>query len=67
MAAISEFAEVVDGVDIVATFADDNSAVVIYDMHTTPFGMMRASEYLTLRDGLIQADNLVFDTGSLNK
>lgn len=62
LAAMSEFAQVVEGVDIVAALGDEEKAVVVYDMRTAPFGTMRAVDYLVIRDGKIQSDNLVFDT-----
>lgn len=68
LAAMSEFAQVVEGVegvegvDIVAALGDEEKAVVVHDMRTAPFGTMRAVDYLVIRDGKIQSDNLVFDT-----
>lgn len=62
LAAMSEFAQVVHGVDIVAAFGDGEKAVVVYDMRTAPFGTLRAVDYLVVRDGTIHYDNLVFDT-----
>lgn len=65
-AAMTEFAQSVESLDIVASFGDDNGgAVVIYDMQTTRFGTIRATDHLTIRNGKVQADSLLFDTHTL--
>ena len=67
LAAISEFAKAVQGVDVVAALGDDEKAVVVYDMKTAPFGTIRAVDYLVVRDGKIISDSLVFDTYEVRK
>ena len=67
LAAMSEFAHVVQGVDIVAALGDQEKAMVVYDMKTAPFGTIRAVDYLVVRDGKILSDTLVFDTYELRK
>jgi len=62
VAAIIGFAQAVDSVDIIAALGDETSAMIMYDMHTGPFGTLRTVDYLTLRDGAITSDFLVFDT-----
>jgi hypothetical protein len=34
----------------------------MYDMHTSPFGTVRAAEHYTIADGQTTRDHLVFDT-----
>lgn len=67
LTAMSEFAQVVQGVDIVAALGDQEQAVVVYDMKTAPFGTIRAVDHLVVRHGKIQSDTLVFDTYELRK
>lgn len=67
LAAMSEFAQVVQGVDIVAALGDQEKAVVVYDMKTAPFGTIRAVDYLVIHDRKILSDTLVFDTYELRK
>jgi hypothetical protein len=62
LAAVTEFAQVVDSLTLIASFGDDGAAMIMYDMHTGPFGTIRGVDYLTIPDGLIEAHALVFDT-----
>lgn len=64
-AAIGAFAEAVTGVEIIDAFGDDDRAVVVYDMHTGPFGSLRAVDHVTVRGGRITSDTVVFDTARL--
>ena len=63
--AVGQFAQVVTGVDIIAAHGDDERALVMYDMHTGPFGTIRVGELLAVRDGRITADRLAFDTHAI--
>jgi hypothetical protein len=65
LAAVGEFAQVVTGLDVLATLVDGDHVLVMYDMHTTPFGTIRAVDHLTLADGRITKDLLVFDPAAL--
>ena len=67
LAAMGEFAQVVNGVAIVAVVGDDERAMVVYDMETGPFGTLRAVDHIVVRDGRIVSDNLVFDTYEVRK
>lgn len=67
LAAAGEFNRSVTGVDIVAVLGDDRSALVMYDMHTVPFGTLRAADHLVVEDGKITADKLVFDTHAVRQ
>ncbi|MGH3585316.1 MAG: nuclear transport factor 2 family protein [Pseudonocardia sp.] len=62
LAAIGEFTQVVTGVTIRSVLGDDERAMIMYDMHTAPFGTLRAVDHLVVRDGRIASDTLVFDT-----
>ncbi|MFJ1457375.1 nuclear transport factor 2 family protein [Nocardia sp. N2S4-5] len=62
LAAVTDFAQAVTGVDIIDAFGDDERAVVVYDMHTGPFGTLRTVDHVVVRDGRIAADTVVFDT-----
>lgn len=64
-AAMGEFAQLVDGVTILAAMQDGGRACVVYDMATGPFGTLRAVDLLTVVAGKITDDVLVFDTGPL--
>jgi ketosteroid isomerase-like protein len=65
LAAVGEFAQVVTGLDVIAAMADGDQVLVMYDMHTGPFGTMRAADHLIVVEGRITRDLLVFDTASL--
>jgi hypothetical protein len=52
----------VTGVDMIAEFYGDDSAMLLYDVHTnTPAGAIRTAEYFTLSGGKIASTTLVFD------
>lgn len=63
--AMLEFSHAVTGVSVLAVAEDDAGALVMYDMHTGPFGTVRAAERYEFRDGLMTSDRLVFDTAPL--
>ncbi|BCK55988.1 nuclear transport factor 2 family protein [Nocardia wallacei] len=62
LAAITDFAQAVTGVDIIDAFGDDERAVVVYDMHTGPFGTLRTVDHVVVRHGRIASDTVIFDT-----
>ncbi|WP_169816190.1 nuclear transport factor 2 family protein [Nocardia miyunensis] len=64
-AAIGEFAAAVTGVDVLDAFGDDDRALVVYDMHTGPFGTLRTVDHITVRGSRIASDTVVFDTARL--
>lgn len=66
-AAIGEFAELVTGIDVVAAFGDEDSAVVCHDMHTGPFGTLRTVDHVTVRGSRVAADTIVYDTAQLSR
>lgn len=67
LAAVGEFAQVVDSVAIIAAFGSDAATMVLYDMHTAPFGTIRAVDYLTVTEERITNHQLVFDTYTVRK
>lgn len=66
-AAMSDFAALVTGIEILASAADGDDVLVLYDMHTRPYGTIRAAECYRFRDGLIAEDRLVFDSSPMRR
>ncbi|BDZ59356.1 nuclear transport factor 2 family protein [Barrientosiimonas endolithica] len=64
---MDQFAQAVEDITVLVVADDGDHVVVMYDMHTGPFGTIRAAEHYTIRDGHIVADVLVFDTASLHQ
>lgn len=64
-AAMADFSQAVDGIDVIASAADGDSVLVMYDMHTGPFGTIRAAERYRFEDDRIVSDQLVFDTAPM--
>ncbi|MGZ3581883.1 MAG: nuclear transport factor 2 family protein [Ktedonobacterales bacterium] len=62
MEALTRFANTVTGLKILAAFGDDQQALIMYEVTTAPFGPLPSAELLTIKDGKIQADRLIFDT-----
>jgi hypothetical protein len=50
------------GVEDRAALGDDQQAMVLYDLTTGPFGILRVTEHLAVRDGRIASSTLVFDS-----
>jgi hypothetical protein len=65
LAAMAEFAQLVTGVTVLAVMSDGNQTMIMYDMVTEPFGTLRAVDLLTVAQGRITDDVLVFDTAPL--
>lgn len=64
---IGPFAELVTDVTVIAAVGDDERAMVMYDMTTAPFGVLRAVDCVVVSDGKIKSDTLVFDTHEVRK
>ncbi len=64
---VAEFAQVVGSVDIITALGDDKTAMIMYDMHTGPFGTVRGVDNLAVANGLITSHKLVFDTYEVRK
>jgi len=65
--AVDQFAQALSRIEHIAVLGDDHSALIMYDMHTRPFGTLRAADYFEVRDGKITVEKLVFDTYEVRK
>ncbi len=64
-AAVARFGALAEHVDLIAQFGSGNQALLLYDMHTQPFGRFRVAEHFTVSGGLIQRIRHVHDTAVL--
>lgn len=64
-AAVASFGGLADQVDLLAQFGSGAEAMLLYDMHTQPFGTLRVAEHFTIDDGLISRIRHVHDTVAL--
>jgi len=64
-AAVASFGALAEHVDLLAEFGSSNQALLLYDMHTQPFGRFRVAEHFTVSSGLIQRIRHVHDTAVL--
>ena len=64
-AAVASFGSLAEHVDLLAEFGSGNQALLLYDMHTQPFGRLRVAEHFTVSGGLIQRIRHVHDTAVL--
>jgi limonene-1,2-epoxide hydrolase len=64
LAAIGEFANIVDKIEIDLLLTDQEHAIALYDMHTASFGVIRAADTYHVTGGKITANRLLFDTGA---
>jgi hypothetical protein len=67
MGGLSQFARAVTGLEIVVALGTDERAMIMYDLTTGPFGVLRAAEDLIISEGKIVRDTLVFDTHPVRK
>jgi hypothetical protein len=58
---MTPFAQMLTGSDLIAAFGDDETAVLMYNPHTTLVEDAPSAEKFTVRDGRIVHDLLVFD------
>jgi SnoaL-like domain len=58
---LAPFAQMLSGADLIAAFGDDQTAVLVYNPHTTLVPDAPTAECFTVRDGKIVHDLLVFD------
>lgn len=60
---LAQFAQLVTGpVEEIAALADDEQVLMLYDIPTAPFGLLRACDYFVIKNGKIQGNELLFDT-----
>ncbi len=64
-AAVATFGALAEHVDLLAEFGTDDQALLLYDMHTQPFGRFRVAEHFTVSEGLIRSIRHVHDTAAL--
>jgi hypothetical protein len=55
------FMKMLTGAQLIASFGDDKSALIMYDTSTVPVAHAPAAEYLTVKDGKITECRIVFD------
>jgi SnoaL-like domain len=67
MDGLTRFAQTVTGAQILAAVGDDKCAMVMYDLTTEPFGLIRAAEAFVVAGGKISRNTLVFDTYKVRK
>lgn len=58
---IANFAPTVTGYDMIAALGDEDTAVLVYDLHTRPVSSSLICECFTVRDGRIARNRLIFD------
>jgi limonene-1,2-epoxide hydrolase len=63
--ALTGFGQLVGAVDLLAEFADDDEAMLLYDMPVEGIGTLRVAEHFTVADGRIARIRQVHDTAQL--
>lgn len=63
--ALASFGGLVERTDVLAAFGGDGEALLLYDMTTAPFGVLRIAEHFVVRDGRIASIRHVHDTAAL--
>ena len=58
---LGPFAQMLLGDELLAAFGDDTSAVLVYDTRTPPVASAPGGECLTIQDGKIVYNRLIFD------
>jgi SnoaL-like domain/Activator of Hsp90 ATPase homolog 1-like protein len=64
-AAVQGFGALAERVDVLSEFGAGDEALLVYDMRTRPFGVLRVAEQFTVRDGVIRRIRHVHDTAAL--
>jgi hypothetical protein len=68
IAALSQFRQMVQGVELLQQFYDETGAALLYDCHTvSPAGVIRTAEFFTVTENRISAIRLVFDATALRQ
>jgi ketosteroid isomerase-like protein len=55
------FTQILKRAEIIASFGNDTTAVVVYDTETVPVPSAPAAECVTVRDGQITSSRFIFD------
>jgi hypothetical protein len=48
---------------VISAFGDDHEALLLYDLHLRNGQTMRIADHQMVRDGLVQAEQILFDRG----
>ena len=59
---LAKLSEGVTGILLIAAFGDADKALLMYDLSTTLYGTLSCAKCLTVTDGKIRRDKLVFDS-----
>ena len=60
--ALRSFGQMVTHVELLSEMANDNEAIVLYDMRATGLGQLRVAEHFTVADGKIVKLRQIHDT-----
>ena len=63
--ALSGFGSIVEEVDLLAEFASEDEAMLLYDMKVAHIGNMRVAEHFVVRDGKIVRLRQIHDTHAI--
>jgi hypothetical protein len=58
---LANFVPMVTGYDLIAALGDSETAVLVYDLHTTAVTSGLTCEYFTVKAGQITRNRLIFD------
>jgi hypothetical protein len=68
IAALTQFRQMVQSVELLQQFYDEAGAALLYDCHTaSPAGVIRTAEFFTVTGDRISAIRLVFDATALRQ
>lgn len=59
---LAKLSEAVNGFELIAALGDDEKALLMYRLHTQPFGTLTCAKCLEVLDGKIVKDTLAFDS-----
>ena len=60
--ALRNFGEMVTHVELLSEMANDNEAIILYDMQVSHLGQLRVAEHFTIADGKIVKLRQIHDT-----
>ena len=55
------FLQIFTKADVIAAFGDGETALLMYDAHTTPVASALTAEWFTTKDGKISRNRIIFD------
>ena len=58
---LANFVPIVTGYEMIAALGENETAVLVYDLHTVPVRSALTCECFTVRDGHITRNRLIFD------